>query len=254
MKFDCHPQLDALATVDHYELVATISELIAQLGLATTAGKGEVAQEATQRAMSAAVRAESEIARLRDRIVRLECLVSTDELTGILNRRGFEAELRRTLDRAQRYGETGVLLFVDLDEFKRVNDTHGHAAGDEVLRHVASLLKRSVRRSDIVARLGGDEFVVLLTKACAKGGDRRRIALEQILRSSVVHWHDRVIRVGASVGARLYGPCDQCETLIRDADERMYAQKSGRGRCLKDGRTLRAGKLPPVRPAENRVS
>lgn len=253
MKFDCR-QLDALATAEHYELVSSISELVAKLGLAATVGNAEDAREAAQRAMSAAVRAEHEIVTLRERIVRLECLVSTDELTGVLNRRGFEAELRRTLDLAQRHGETGVLLFVDLDDFKSVNDTYGHAAGDKVLRHVALLLKKSVRRSDVVARLGGDEFVVLLTKACATGGKTRRIALEQTLRSAVVHWHDCVIKVGASVGARPYGPCDECDVLIRDADERMYAQKPGRftrARRLPGGRVRRSGKLPPERPIEN---
>jgi diguanylate cyclase (GGDEF)-like protein len=256
MKFDCDGYLDALSTVCD-EPVPIVSELVAQLGLASALGAPEHAHEAAQRSMAAVVRAEREIATLRERIVRLEALVATDELTGVLNRRGFEAEMLRTLDLARRHGETGVLLFVDLDDFKRINDTFGHAAGDEVLRHVALLLKKSVRRSDVVARLGGDEFVVLLTKACAAGGTSRRVALEQILRSAVVHWHDQVIRVDASVGARPYGPCDQYDALIRDADEHMYAEKSRRclnGSRLSGGSSLyRNGTLLSARPAETRA-
>jgi diguanylate cyclase (GGDEF)-like protein len=228
MKFDGHGHLDALAAVDPCQLVTAVAALVERGRHSTTAGEDDVAEQVTQRAMSAAIRAEQKIVTLRERIRCLERLVTTDELTGVLNRRGFEAELRRTLDLAQRHGETGVLLFVDLDGFKRINDTYGHAAGDEVLRHVALLLKKSVRRSDVVARLGGDEFVVLLTKACAVGAKRRWIALKQILRSAVLHWHDHVIEVRASVGARPYGPSDECDALIKEADECMYAQKPGR--------------------------
>jgi diguanylate cyclase (GGDEF)-like protein len=257
MKFNCHSQLGALASVDNDELLFTISQLVAGVRLATTVGEMETLQEMAQQGMSAAIRAEQEIATLRERIISLERLVTTDELTDVLNRRGFEAELRRTLDLARRHGETGVLLFVDLDNFKRVNDTYGHAAGDAVLRHVASLLKQSVRRSDVVARLGGDEFVVLLTKACILGGTRRKVALERTLRSAVVNWRDWTIKIGASVGARPYGPCDEYDALIREADECMYAQKSEhllRGRRLRGARFYRAPKLPTKRPAVTAAS
>ncbi|MGZ8410403.1 MAG: GGDEF domain-containing protein [Hyphomicrobium sp.] len=252
MKFDSHGHLDALAAVDPCEVVTAVAELIARTGHCKTGGtsdgKDGAVQEEAQRAMSAAICAERTIATLHERIRFLERLVSTDELTGVLNRRGFEAELRRALDLAQRHGETGVLLFVDLDDFKRVNDTYGHAAGDEVLRYVAALLKTNVRRSDVVARLGGDEFVVLLTKASAVGGDRRRIAVEQILRSAILHWRDRTIKIGASVGARSYGPCDECDVLIREADEHMYTQKPvrfTRGQQLEGGNIRRGGDSPP---------
>jgi diguanylate cyclase (GGDEF)-like protein len=248
MKFDRHGHLDARAAADPCELVTAVAALVERDRHSTTEGKEGLAERVAQRAMSAAIRAEQNIVTLRERIRCLERLVTTDELTGVLNRRGFEAELRRTLDLAQRHGETGVLLFVDLDGFKRINDTYGHAAGDQVLRHVAWLLKKSVRRSDVVARLGGDEFVVLLTKACAVGGRRRCIALKRILRSAVLHWHDHVIEVRASVGARPYGPSDECDALIKEADERMYAQKpsrSVRAARLKPESLIRDKNIPP---------
>ncbi len=244
MKFDCDQQRDALTPVEVYPLVSIISELVAPFGHEAGGAQPYVPAQIIQRAMSAAVHAEREITALRERIAELECLVSTDMLTGVLNRRGFEAELQRTLDLAQRHGETGVLLFVDLDDFKRVNDTYGHDAGDEVLRQIAWLLKRSVRRSDVVARVGGDEFVVLLTKSCAIGGMRRKKALEQILRTAVVPWHDHMIKVGASVGARSYGPDDTCDALIREADARMYAEKFRRS--VGGGRLRRVQSCRPL--------
>jgi diguanylate cyclase (GGDEF)-like protein len=92
--------------------------------------------------------------------------------------------------------------------------------------------EKSIRRSDVVARRGGDEFVVLLTKACAVGGKRGWIAIKQSLRPAVLHWHDHVIAARASVGARPHGPCDECDALIRKADESMRAQKPGRSACV----------------------
>ncbi len=118
---------------------------------------------------AAAKRLAAEVERLaaqleqsRARIVDLEAKVDIDPLTDLLNRRGFERELKRSVAYVKRYGTSAALLFLDLDGFKPVNDRHGHAAGDAVLKAVAAALVRHVRASDVVARLGGDEFVVLL--------------------------------------------------------------------------------------------
>ena len=89
-------------------------------------------------------------------------LSSRDVLTGLANRRSFELALAREADRVARSGEPALLLVVDIDHFKRVNDTHGHAAGDQVLRTVASALVDSVRPMDLVARIGGEEFAIIL--------------------------------------------------------------------------------------------
>ena len=98
----------------------------------------------------------------RERIADLEARVDIDSLTDVLNRRGFERELKRSLAYVKRYGTSAALIYVDLDGFKPVNDRHGHAAGDAVLKAVAAALLRHVRASDVVARIGGDEFAVLL--------------------------------------------------------------------------------------------
>ena len=98
----------------------------------------------------------------RARIAELEARIDVDPLTETLNRRGFERELTRSLAYVKRYGASAALIYLDLDGFKPVNDRHGHAAGDAVLKAVAAALVRHVRASDVVARIGGDEFVVLL--------------------------------------------------------------------------------------------
>ena len=89
--------------------------------------------------------AERRIAELNQRVGALQSLTMTDELTGLLNRRGFTEQLRRALAGAQRYGYHGLVVYCDLDGFKSINDTHGHAAGDAALRHVGKILERSVR-------------------------------------------------------------------------------------------------------------
>jgi len=95
---------------------------------------------------------------------RLEYVVDHDFLTGLMNRRRFEEELTRETVRATRYGNSGAVLLLDIDNFKDINDTFGHRAGDDVLKGVAGLLRERLRDTDLIARVGGDEFAVLLTQ------------------------------------------------------------------------------------------
>jgi hypothetical protein len=104
---------------------------------------------------------EQSLADLRGRVAELERLLEADELTGLLNRRGFETAAHRALAHAARYNETGVLALIDLDRFKHVNDAHGHAAGDAALRLIGQVLAESIRATDYAARLSGDEFAIL---------------------------------------------------------------------------------------------
>ncbi|MDP6120860.1 MAG: GGDEF domain-containing protein [Rhodospirillales bacterium] len=125
-------------------------------------------------AFEAASRAERRMAEQQRRIAHLERLAATDELTGALNRRGFESALKRHLAEARRHHEPSVLVIADLDGFKPINDTYGHRAGDKVLRRVARLLMNNVRKTDYVGRLGGDEFAVLLTRTSHFDGNDHR--------------------------------------------------------------------------------
>ena len=137
------------------------------------------------------MRLRRELEASRARIAELEARVDIDPLTDILNRRGFERELKRSLAYVKRYGTSAALLYVDLDDFKPVNDRHGHAAGDAVLKAIAAALVRNVRASDVVARIGGDEFAVLLWNVSGPDAAAKAAALEAAVYSTPVRWDVR---------------------------------------------------------------
>jgi diguanylate cyclase (GGDEF)-like protein len=149
-------------------------------------------------------------------------------LTDILNRRGFERELKRSLAYVKRYGTSVALVYVDLDGFKPVNDRHGHAAGDTVLKAIAAALVRNVRASDVVARIGGGEFAVLLWNVNATGAAAKAVALETAVYSTPVRWDNATLVVGASAGVALLGALDSAADVLARADAAMYARKAER--------------------------
>jgi diguanylate cyclase (GGDEF)-like protein len=165
-----------------------------------------------------------DLAELVEQELRSLALATSDDLTGLTNRRGFDAIGVHTLAICRRVDRPATLLLFDLDNFKGVNDTLGHAAGDEVLRRFADHLVTTFRDSDVVARLGGDEFCVLLSGATKPDVDRP-IALLQ----------ERLDEAGAdpavtfSVGVALYDPekHEAIGDLLSEADKHMYADKRG---------------------------
>lgn len=162
-------------------------------------------------------------------IDRLVDLSSRDALTGLVNRRGFELALARELDRVARSGEPALLLAVDIDHFKRINDGWGHGAGDEVLRTISRLLLESVRPMDLVARIGGEEFAIILPSCAPAFGET---VAERVRR--------RVGRlpVAVGVGARLEVTVSICGAYappwvrstpalwLERADRQLYRAKS----------------------------
>lgn len=179
-------------------------------------------------ALHAAREAQALAERAEQRLADLERLSVTDQLTGLLNRRGFEAELQRVMSAARRYREKGVLVYVDLDGFKPINDSFGHAAGDAVLRHVAGLLAANIRGTDFAARLGGDEFAVLLTRTDWHQGLKRAEQFDGMVNGAHVQWQGRAIGVNASFGFQTYGPGDDLLESLENADAAMYATKRAR--------------------------
>ncbi len=163
---------------------------------------------------------------------RLAWQASHDALTGLVNRREFEIRLANAIESARSKGDTHALCYLDLDHFKAVNDTCGHAAGDELLRHVSQLLYQRLRQRDTLARLGGDEFGVLLEHCPA--GKAVEIAQElcSVVREVRFTWHEHEFRIGASIGVAPIGPsAPGVATLMRAADAACYAAKAaGRGR------------------------
>jgi diguanylate cyclase (GGDEF)-like protein len=170
----------------------------------------------------------AELQASRARINELEARIDVDPLTETLNRRGFERELKRSLAYVKRYGVSAALIYLDLDEFKPVNDRHGHAAGDAVLKAIAVKLIRHVRASDVVARIGGDEFVVLLWNVSGSDAAAKAAALEAAVYATPVRWGASTLVVGASAGVALIGPLDAPTEVLARADAAMYARKAER--------------------------
>jgi len=159
---------------------------------------------------------------------RLKQLADHDPLTGLLNRRALEGSLEDHLARCRRYGAAGGLLLLDLDGFKLVNDTLGHAAGDELLVGCADALRRRLRETDVIARLGGDEFAVLIPLEGRDEAERVAQALIDTVRECAAGTTaSERERVTASIGIALFEnqPLTAREMLIR-ADFAMYAAKS----------------------------
>jgi diguanylate cyclase (GGDEF)-like protein len=186
---------------------------------------GGPTQSDPMRLAAEVARLEAELAIMRERVAELETRAESDPLTGVMNRRGFERELKRASAYVRRYGGNAALIYLDLDGFKPVNDRHGHAAGDAVLKAVAAVLVGSVRASDAVARIGGDEFATLLWNLSASAAQAKASALERAIAAARVAWGADVLSVGASAGvAELAGDQDIGDVVAR-ADAAMYDRK-----------------------------
>ena len=155
----------------------------------------------------------------------------TDGLTGLFNRRAFDAELTNFMQRAKAIGTGLAVLALDLDHFKPVNDTLGHAAGDFVLKEVGKILRDNVRKTDLPCRIGGDEFIVLLADLTLEAAKTRAEKLRVEIGSFPHPGNDRGIRITTTMGGALFRPDETAADLLHRADEALYAAKrSGRNR------------------------
>jgi diguanylate cyclase (GGDEF)-like protein/PAS domain S-box-containing protein len=163
---------------------------------------------------------------------RIALLARTDALTGLANRATFSDRLRQAFAATRRGAPPFAVHYIDLDRFKEVNDTCGHPVGDELLQHVAGLLRSSTREADVVARLGGDEFAILQSMVSdpAAAGTLAGKVVEALSKPLTVQGHE--LRVGASVGIAVCAPdTSGAENLLSQADQALYQSKeSGRGR------------------------
>ena len=168
--------------------------------------------------------------RIDQATARLIYQASHDALTGLINRREFEQRLERALLSAQQQGREHVLCYMDLDQFKVINDTCGHAAGDELLRQLALLLRGNLRERDTLARLGGDEFALLLENCSIADALEVADAFRADVQRYRFKWEDRIFSVGMSVGVvAINGDSGTTASLMSAADAACYVAK-GRGR------------------------
>jgi diguanylate cyclase (GGDEF)-like protein len=165
---------------------------------------------------------------LAERLAAAEALADRDALAPVFNRRAFMRELHRTMSEVERYKTPAAVIFIDLDGFKALNDTYGHAAGDAVLTAVGRLLLDSVRESDVIGRLGGDEFGVILNRASAEEAAAKAAALNHKLNATPTVFAGVSHRVRASFGVHAIAMSEDPETAIARADEAMYAEKYAR--------------------------
>jgi diguanylate cyclase (GGDEF)-like protein len=168
---------------------------------------------------------------------QLQLLSSTDRLTGLYNRGHWEASLKAAYARHQRYGNALSLVMLDIDHFKRVNDTYGHQAGDKVIEQVARLLHEHVRESDVAGRYGGEEFGVVLSDTDSAGGQIFAERLRKAVEASLVQYNGQDIRFTVSLGvADLSQPANDHAELIARADQALYtSKKTGRNRVTVHG-------------------
>ena len=170
-------------------------------------------------------RKQVEVLNINDELLKLS---NTDKLTAIANRRHFQDELARHVERYHDEGIVFSVMIVDVDHFKKVNDTYGHLIGDSVLIQLASVLTQEVRTTDFVARLGGEEFVIILPETDAE----KALELAVQLKSSVevIKW-ETIDRLTVSVGVSTFSAADTEVTILHCADQALYRAKANGRNC-----------------------
>ena len=175
---------------------------------------------------SEVARLRGEIARLQATVERLDELAHLDPLVELPNRRGFLRQIEGLITRVKRYGDDAAMLFVDIDGLKRINDSHGHRAGDEALIRVSQLLVSGVRSGDCVARLGGDEFGILLENADQAISEETASRLAERIAASDFRHDGAPLPLGVAIGIGIIAADDDPETVMARADQAMYVKKA----------------------------
>lgn len=165
------------------------------------------------------------IAEMRERIVALELLADTDTLTPLPNRRAFMRRLETVLQYTARHHTPAAILYIDLDGLKRINDEHGHPAGDAVLLHLAQMLTENLRATDMVARIGGDEFGLILDHLSLEDAQAKAAALSAHVLSRPVIFGGTQIAVRVTIGLAMAQAGESVASLIERADAAMYANR-----------------------------
>jgi len=173
-------------------------------------------------------RLRAELAQAKAQIEALQATAETDFLLDILNRRGFERELNRSIAYIKRYHATAALIVLDVDRLKPVNDAFGHAAGDEVLKAIVKTVSSQVRASDVVGRLGGDELAVLLWNLSETDAKAKAASLEEAIDGLTFVFRGNNVSAGASAGVAILGPHAETGRALEEADSAMYVRKAQR--------------------------
>jgi diguanylate cyclase (GGDEF)-like protein len=169
--------------------------------------------------------AETKLQSHQRQIQEVSAAARTDSLTGLVNRRGLDEELRRCLESYRGKQRPQAILLLDVDHFKSFNDTHGHLAGDRALVHLADVLRSQARQSEIVARYGGEEFAIVFRDTSAAAIRQRVERIRQAIGSTAFHFEDRKLRITASAGLASLLPGEDEQAWLKRADSALYAAK-----------------------------
>ena len=188
-------------------------------------------RQAIMTLMAEVERLRQELKQTQARAAHLEQLADEDSLLPVYNRRAFVRELSRAMSYSERYGTPASVLYYDVNDLKRINDAHGHGAGDAVLSRVADVLLKSVRDTDIVGRLGGDEFGVILAQADQTVASEKAAGLAAEIQSQTIERNGEKIPIRVSYGAYEIKSGEDVDNVLDAADRAMYAHKNGSRRA-----------------------
>jgi diguanylate cyclase (GGDEF)-like protein len=231
----------------HHLSAADIEELLSDIGRAAREAAGllevnigrqrsyqEILNEAQEALVVLSLQTQQQVQTIKREVQTLQAKASMDPLTGLANRARFDEFFEEQFRRAYHHARPLAILFIDIDHFKKVNDTHGHQAGDEVLRRVARQLRSSVRNIDLVSRYGGEEFAIVLTETDTGTASARAEAMRALIARDPIRVGGEMISVTISIGVagtdrtRMFTHKEQ---LTNAADRAAYAAKQG-GRNL----------------------
>lgn len=186
-------------------------------------------RQALQQLMAEVHALRQELDEVRQRAGYLEQLADQDTLAPVLNRRAFIRDLGRMVAFEERYGAAGAVIYFDVNGLKALNDAHGHAAGDAVLKRVCEILLRETRASDVVGRLGGDEFGVILAQSGLEPAAAKAAKLAEAIAAAEVVWEGQALRITVAYGVHALGRGQQADDALNAADQAMYANKRAGG-------------------------
>jgi diguanylate cyclase (GGDEF)-like protein len=189
---------------------------------------------AEERTREAELRATENALQLQEDLTRLRQLADTDFLTGLMNRRAFLTAADDAMKFCRRYKRSMAALMIDIDHFKKINDTHGHTAGDDAIKAIAAIIGNSIRTTDKAARFGGEEFVVLLREIDQETALLLAERMRRAIEVSTITNEDKVIPATVSIGVALFEESDRdVQDMIERADQGLYvAKKNGRNRTV----------------------
>lgn len=225
---DSHPATWTRPGQDAAASLPGFANLVLRLRLSLRRDPDPRKHDLVEQILTAAAESEQQLVDLAQRVAELEAVSTTDDLTGLPNRRAFEQYMHFELERARRDGRGGTLAFIDIDRFKGINDRLGHAAGDSVLCQLALRLRPAARAADFVARLHGDEFVLALSGATPEQAESRLAELAARIERQPLRFGDHLLPLGISYGWAAYDAASDLGALIRASDRAMYASKQAK--------------------------